>query len=291
MDFSSLVEKVAPSVVGVVVARELDIYGQGVGSAFAIADGVYATAYHVVEAAGEVALITPEGEVAPAEVVAGDPEEDLALLYSHLKKRPLPLGTATKLKVGEPVVALGYPLAMLDSPTATFGIVSAVGRSLSFGNRRFEFLIQTDAAINPGNSGGPLVNTKGEAVGVNSAVIAGAQGIGFAVPIDMVTVMYRIWTRYGRYIRPALGLYVAAINKAMAALYRLPVERGLLVVDVYPDSPADRLGFRRGDIIVKTNGVSVSNVFELRLQIADSIIKGKTPVFEIFREGVLTSLP
>ncbi|MFN7106566.1 MAG: S1C family serine protease, partial [Pyrobaculum sp.] len=267
-------ERSAPSVVGV-VTRQLDFYSHGVGSAFSIGGGLFATALHVVEAAGEVAVVTPEGEVAEAVVVAIDPQEDLALLYSELRAPPLPLGSALRLRVGETVVALGYPLALLDRPTATFGIVSAVGRSLQVGERRFEFLIQTDAAINPGNSGGPLVNARGEAVGVNSSIIAGAQGIGFAVPIDLAKIMAEMVAKYGRYVRPALGVYVAAINKALASLYRLPVDRGLLVVDVQPGSPAEEVGIMKGDVITKVNNVPTTNVFELRLQLAESRVRGK----------------
>ncbi len=289
LDFSSLVENVAPSVVGV-LTRQLDLYNPGVGSAFYIGDGFFATAHHVVETAGEVALVTPEGEAAGGQVVAVDPDQDLALLQSELDARPLALGTVLKLKVGAPVVALGYPLALLDKPTATFGIVSAVGRTLQIGGRTFEFLIQTDAAINPGNSGGPLVNARREAVGVNSSIVAGAQGIGFAVPIDFVKIMAEMVKKYGRYVKPTLGVYVVALNRALASLHHLP-ERGLLVVEVYPDSPAEEFGIRRGDVIVKTNDVATTNVFELRLQLAESLVKGRLPLFEIYRGGEILHLP
>lgn len=284
MDLSNLVEKVARSVVGV-VTRGFGAFGEGFGSAFAIDRGVYATAYHVVAQAGEVALITPEGEVADAVVAAADPAEDLAILYSDLYAVPLALGSALRLRVGQGVVAVGFPLALIDKPTATFGIVSAVGRSLRAGDRFFEYLVQTDAAINPGNSGGPLVNLSGEAVGVCSAVIAGAQGLGFAVPIDLVRIMYQMVKRYGRYVRPALGVYVVALNKALKALYGLPTDRGLLVVDVMPNSPAEEMGIARGDILTKVDGREVANVFELRLLIGEALIQGRTPRIEVLRGG------
>lgn len=286
MDFSDLVERISPSVVGV-VTRHVDIYegDLGFGTAFSIGGGVFATAYHVVASAGEVALVTPEGDRAEGVVIAADPAEDLALLYSELRAPPISLGSALSLKVGQPVLAMGYPLALLDKPTATLGIVSAVGRSLRVGDRVFEYLIQTDAAINPGNSGGPLVNAKGEAVGVNSAIIAGAQGIGFAVPIDLVKIMLEIYRRYGRYVRPALGVYVVAVNKALVSVYGLPVSKGLLVAAVQPGSYADEAGLRRGDIIVAVDGKPVENVFQLRLAVAEAVAEGRTPRLRVVRGG------
>jgi len=149
-----LVEKVSKSVVAV-TTRRLEWPGDvGLGTAFAVDRGVYVTAYHVVASGGGVTLVTPEGEWSEAEKAAADPAKDLVLLCSDLSAPPLPMGSLLRLRVGQGVVAVGFPLALLDKPTATFGIVSAVGRSLSAGDRFFEYLIQTDAAINPGNSGG-----------------------------------------------------------------------------------------------------------------------------------------
>ena len=288
MDLSSLVEKASRSVVGV-VTKLSDVWGleegRSFGTAFSAGGGLFLTAFHVVAGADAVLLVTPEGETAEARPIAGDPNDDLALLASDLSAPPIPLGSALRLKVGEPVLALGYPLAMLDKPTATFGIVSAVGRSLSVGDRVFEFLIQTDAAINPGNSGGPLINSAGEAVGINSSIIAGAQGIGFAVPIDLAKVMIDMVKRYGRYVRPALGVYVAAVNRAMAAVYRLPADRGLLVVAVQPGSYAEEAGLRRGDIIVSVDGKPVENVFQLRLAVSEAFAEGRTPRLGVLRGG------
>ncbi len=285
MDLSSLVEKVSRSVVAV-VTRRFDFTGDfGFGTAFAVDRGVYITAYHVVASSGEMALVTPEGERGEAAVAAADPAEDLAVLYSELSVPPLDVGSVLRLRVGQGVVAVGFPLALLDRPTATFGIVSAVGRALRAGDRFFEYLIQTDAAINPGNSGGPLVNMSGEAVGVCSAVIAGAQGVGFAVPIDIAKIMYEMLRRYGRYVRPALGVYVVALNKALKALHRLPTDKGLLVVDVVPNSPAEEIGIVRGDVLVKVNGREVTNVFEFRLLLGESLLQNRRPRLEVIRGG------
>ncbi|HII47298.1 S1C family serine protease [Pyrobaculum aerophilum] len=291
MDLSGLVERASRSVVGV-ITRQLDLFQGdfGFGTAFAVDSGVFATAFHVVASAEEVALVTPEGDKARGQVIAADAAEDVALIYAELKAPPLPMGSALKLKVGQGVVAIGYPLALLDKPTATFGIVSAVGRTLRAGDRVFEFLIQTDAAINPGNSGGPLINMEGEAVGVNSAIIAGAQGLGFAVPIDIVKIMLEMIRKYGRYVRPALGIYVTALNKAVASIYGIPLDRGLLVVEVLPGSPAEDLGLERGDVILKVDGRAVTNVFELRLRVAEAVISQRRPVFEIWRRGRVLEL-
>jgi serine protease Do len=125
----------------------------------------------------------------------------------------------------------------------------------------------------------------GAAVGVCSAVIAGAQGVGFAVPIDLARVMYEMVRRYGRYVRPALGIYVVALNKALKTLYRLPTDRGLLVVDVVPGSPAEEMGLARGDVVTRVNGREVNNVFEFRLHLGESIIQNRPPRLEVLRGG------
>jgi S1-C subfamily serine protease len=117
----------------------------------------------------------------------------------------------------------------------------------------------------------------GAAVGVCSAVIAGAQGVCFAVPIDLARVMYKMVRHYGRYVRPALGIYVVALNKALKTLYRLPTDRGLLVVDVVPGSPAEEMGLARGDVVIRVNGREVNNVFEFRLLLGESIIQNRPP--------------
>jgi S1-C subfamily serine protease len=153
VDLSNLVEKVSKSVVAVTTRRFEWPGDVGLGTAFAVDRGVYVTAYHVVASGGGVALVTPEGEWSEAEVVAADPAEDLSLPYSDLSAPPLPMGSVLRLRVGQGVVAVGFPLALLDKPTATFGVVSAVGRSLRAGDRFFEYMIQTDAAINPGSRG------------------------------------------------------------------------------------------------------------------------------------------
>ncbi|WP_258870211.1 S1C family serine protease [Pyrobaculum aerophilum] len=131
---------------------------------------------------------------------------------------------------------------------------------------------------------------EGEAVGVNSAIIAGAQGLGFAVPIDIVKIMLEMIRKYGRYVRPALGIYVTALNKAVASIYGIPLDRGLLVVEVLPGSPAEELGLERGDVILKVDGRAVTNVFELRLRVAEAVISQRRPVFEIWRRGRVLEL-
>lgn len=125
----------------------------------------------------------------------------------------------------------------------------------------------------------------GAAVVGSSAVIAGAQGVGFAVPIDLARVMYEMVRRYGRYVRPALGIHVVALNKALKTLHRQPTDRGLLVVDVVPGSPAEEMGLARGDVVTRVNGREVTNVFEFRLHLGESIIQNRPPRLEVLRGG------
>jgi S1-C subfamily serine protease len=183
------------------------------------------------------------------------------------------LGDSNRIEVGEIVLAIGSPLGLLEN-SVTMGVVSAVGRTLTTQEIILEDVIQTDAAINPGNSGGPLVNLNGEAIGVTTAIIPFAQGIGFAIPINAVKRFIEMVSKYGRPLRAWIGVYVAPLNPTMAALYKIPVNEGLLVIRVVPGSPADRRGIVEGDIIVSANGRSVRRTSELREAIEESIDKG-----------------
>ncbi len=290
MELPDLVEAVARSVVGVSARRfqlrDLLVAPQhGFGTAFYIGERVLATAYHVVEGAREVVLASPNGDVYRAEVAAVDPQDDVALLLADVRGTPLAMGSALEVRVGEHVVAIGYPLAMMDRPSATLGIVSAVGRTITVQGRTFDWLIQTDAAINPGNSGGPLVTARGAAVGINNAVVMGAQGVGFAVPIDTARIMYESLARYGRYVRPVIGVYLVPLNRAISRMYQVPRERGLLVVEVVRGSPADLAGLRPGDVIVGVEGHEVDNVFVFRLRLVEALLGSGRASLSIVRDG------
>ncbi|MEM4903253.1 MAG: trypsin-like peptidase domain-containing protein, partial [Ignisphaera sp.] len=261
---ADIIEDVRESVVTIsTVKLGLDeLFGitpvKGVGSGFVIHNkGYIVTNSHVVRNASRVMVVLPDGESIEGRVLASDPQKDLALLKIDIEGlKQLALGDSDKVRVGELVFAIGSPLGLPGS-TVTMGIVSAVNRTIVGENIILEDLIQTDAAINPGNSGGPLVNVDGEAIGVTTAIIPYAQGIGFAIPINTVKRFLDIIAKYGRPVMVWIGVYVAPINRQTAVMYGLPVEEGLVVVDVVRGGPAYSVGIRRGDIIVKANNKKV----------------------------------
>lgn len=258
---------------------------RGVGSGFIIhSKGYIVTNNHVVQGSSTVYVIPPSGETIEAEVVATDPYRDLALVRVDIGGlKPIPLGDSDRIRVGEVVFAIGSPLG-LPGATVTMGVVSAVGRTISGENIILEDLIQTDAAINPGNSGGPLINVGGEAIGVTTAIIPYAQGIGFAIPINTVKRFLEMISRYGRPIVAWIGVYVAPITQEQARMFRLPISKGLVVVGVVRGSPAHEAGISRGDIVVRANGREISSPRELRAAVEESIERGYIEL-EIIRGG------
>ncbi len=284
-----LVEEVKDSVL--TIATEIPhldmLFGErpitGYGSGFVFSPGYAITNAHVVRSAARIVVIYPDGSREETEVLAADPTKDLALVEVSRGVRPLRLGDSDSVRVGDVVLAIGSPLG-LPGPSVTLGVVSALGRTIAGGEIVLEDLIQTDAAINPGNSGGPLVNPSGEAVGVTTAIIPYAQGIGFAIPINTVKRFLEILKRYGRPIRAWIGVYVANISKQMARAVGLPVSEGVYVVKVVPGTPAHRAGIREGDIVVRAGSRDVRRVRDLREAIEDSVDRGYVDV-EIVRGG------
>mgnify|MGYP001772600375 CR=1 FL=1 len=278
-EIAIVVKRIKPSVVTISteIPHPLLFFGyepvRGYGSGFIIAPGYVVTNAHVVHSASRVSVIFSDGYISEARVIASDPHRDLALLRTAEHGVPIKLGDSNKLEVGEIVLAVGSPLGLLEN-SVTMGVVSAVGRTITSQNVILEDVIQTDAAINPGNSGGPLVNLEGEAVGVTTAIIPFAQGIGFAIPINTVKRFIEMINRYGKPLRAWIGVYVAPLNPTMAALYNLPVSEGLLVVKVIPGFPAHASGIVEGDIIVSANGKPVKRTSELKEVIEDSIDEG-----------------
>jgi len=248
---------------------------RGVGSGFIIhGKGYIVTNNHVVQGSSTVYVVTSSGETIEADVVATDPYRDLALVkVDAYNLKPIALGDSDKIRVGEIVFAIGSPLG-LPGATVTMGVVSAVGRTISGENIILEDLIQTDAAINPGNSGGPLINVNGEAIGVTTAIIPYAQGIGFAIPINTVKRFLEMISRYGKPIVAWIGVYVAPITHEQAKMFRLSISKGLIVVGVVRGGPAYEVGISRGDIIVKANGKEISSPRELRMVVEESIDRG-----------------
>jgi serine protease Do len=270
--FADLAENVSPAVVFLrvtVSAGGASLPGvgeaRGEGSGFIIhEDGLVVTNHHVVENARVITVVTMDGEEYPAEVVGTDPRTDIALVRMETD-HPLPitpLGESSDLRVGDWVVAIGNPLGLEHS--VTVGIVSALGRRdiRPEGRDLIEDFIQTDASINPGNSGGPLLDINGNVVGVNSAVSIAANGIGFAIPIDMVkTLLPQLMN--GEVIRSYLGVRTGAVSPEMRDEFALGAQQGAYVVEVVDGAPAARAGIQRGDVIIKFGGVEIGEPREL----------------------------
>jgi serine protease DegS len=233
-------------------------------------EGHIATNNHVVENADQVRVQLADHRVAVARVVGRDPDSDLALLKIDLEHLPImPFGHSDQLRVGDVVLAIGNALGL--SQTVTHGIVSATGRG-QLGLATFENFIQTDAAINLGNSGGALINTRGELVGINTAIAAktsGAEGIGFAIPVNMVRgVMHELIT-HGKVVRGWIGIVPEDFSDDQAVSLGL-AHGGVVVVAFYPDSPGQAAGLHRGDILTLCDGASVKNSQDLLAHIASS---------------------
>lgn len=236
---------------------------QGIGSGVVVdARGYVATNRHVVMDSREISVTTIDGKKFSGEVVGTDATSDTAVV--KMEGRGLPpaeLGDSDSLKVGQLVIAIGNPFGfILGGPTVTIGVVSALGRNIQAEDRLFENLIQTDAAINPGNSGGPLLDSGGRVIGINTAMIPFAQGIGFAVPINTVKKVVEELITYGRVIRPWLGIAGLNITNELASYYDLPVREGILIARVVPGGPADEAGLSDGDIILSVDGSAVRNM-------------------------------
>jgi S1-C subfamily serine protease len=267
------VDRVGPAVVKVDVeaaapagrgGRRRSRGGAGSGFVFA-SDGLILTNSHVVDGAQVIRVTTLEGERLTADLVGDDPHTDLAVLRVTARAlHAAPLGDSTRLRPGQLVVAIGNPLGFQHTVTA--GVVSALGRSLRARSvRLIDNLIQTDAALNPGNSGGPLVTSRGEVVGVNTAVVLGGQGIAFAVPSATATRVISALLRFGRVRRGWLGVagQDAAIPRRLSHAYGLAADRGLAVTAVSDASPAHRAGVQPGDVIVDFDGAAVSGADDL----------------------------
>ncbi len=268
-------QTVGPAVVGITnkgIARDFFsnrkvMVEQGSGSGVIFdAQGYIATNYHVVANAQEISVSLADGRTMDGKVIGVDAATDLAVVKVDAQNLPVAiLGDSDALMVGEPAIAIGNPLGLEFKGSVTAGVISALNRSLDIGERRFK-LIQTDAAINPGNSGGALVNADGVVIGINSAKIAlsGVEGIGFAIPINSARPILQSLIDKGRVIRAYLG--VGALDPTTAAKYgyELKLEKGVYIVKVSLNGPADKAGIREKDIILKVAGAETNSVAELR---------------------------
>ncbi len=244
-----------------------DFTQRSLGSGFIIdGSGHIVTNNHVIEDADQIEVKLTDGREYSAEIVGRDPNTDLALIKIDADGAlPLArLGDSDALEVGQWVVAIGSPFGL--EHTVTAGIVSAKGRVI--GSGPYDDFIQTDASINPGNSGGPLINMEGEVVGINTAIIASGQGIGFAVPVNMAKGIISQLKSHGEVTRGWLGVAIQDLTPEIAEYYGLEPGKGVLVTEVFEDDPADRAGIRAKDVITSVNGRPVDSSRELTRMIA-----------------------
>lgn len=261
---------------------------QGTGSGFIFSsDGLILTNAHVVQNADEVRVTLKDGRTFDGKVVGADPVTDVAVIDIPANDLPtVPLGTSENIIPGDWAIAIGNPLGLNN--TVTVGIISAIGRSSSqvgIPDKRVSF-IQTDAAINPGNSGGPLLNAQGEVIGVNTAIRADAQGLGFAIPIEIASRIANQLITEGEAAHPYLGIRMVTltpsvrkeINQEDQFDFQVEAEKGVIVVEVIDDSPADRAGFEQGDIIMKVGGKTIRTAVEVQQAVEMSQIGAELPV-------------
>ena len=278
-------ERVSPSVVHV---RR----GRGAGSGVVITpDGYVLTNAHVVDDAKSVEVVLVDGSSYRAPVIGADPATDLAVVRALGPTLPaVELATADTLRVGQLVIAIGDPLGLQS--TVTTGVVSALGRSLNAKDgRTIENVIQTDAALNPGNSGGPLVDTHARVVGVNTAIIAGAQGIAFAIPAATARMVASALIREGRVRRAFLGISGAMtpIGRQLAQSLGLTATSGIRVLDVERAGPADRAGIRPRDILVAMDGATLASLTDLQRALTVDVV-GRPTLISIVRRGERATL-
>jgi S1-C subfamily serine protease len=286
------VERVTPAVVKLYVRQRLvappgrgrgrppmEVGGSGSGFIFT-PDGLVLTNSHVVHGATSIDVTLADARRARADLVGDDPETDLAVVrIAAPDLTPALLGDSQMLRAGQIVIAIGNPFGF--QATVTAGVVSALGRSLrARSGRLLDDIIQTDAALNPGNSGGPLVTTRGEVVGVNTAVIQGAQGLAFAVAINTAKFVAGRLIRDGRIRRGWIGVAVqnVTVRRRLARAYGLAADTGVLVASVEPNSPAERAGVRERDIIIGLGSQPVSAVDDLHRLLVDEGIGAELPL-------------
>jgi serine protease Do len=253
------------------------------GSGFIIdKQGYVVTNNHVIENADQIKVRLDDDNEFDAEVIGRDPNTDIALLKIPAKKElpAVEIGDSDELKIGQWVVAIGSPFGL--ERTVTAGIVSAKGRVI--GSGPYDDFIQTDASINPGNSGGPLLNMKGEVIGINTAIIASGTGIGFAIPINLAKGVIAQLKAEGEVTRGWLGVAIQDLTSEMAEYYSLGDRKGVLVADVFKDDPADVAGIQAKDIILTVNDEKVETSRQLTAKIA-AIKVGDTAKVKVFRNG------
>ncbi|HMK50856.1 MAG TPA: trypsin-like peptidase domain-containing protein [Thermodesulfobacteriota bacterium] len=296
-------EKISPSVVNIDVRKTSkgrqttpfrspgELRGNGSGFIFT-PDGFILTNSHVVHQADKMMVTLPDGRLFEGDLVGEDPHTDLAVVRINGSNfLATPLGDSQKIRVGQLVIAIGNPYGF--QCTVTSGVVSALGRSLrSISGRLIDNIIQTDAALNPGNSGGPLVTSRGDVIGVNTAMILAAQGICFAIGINTAKFVAGRLIKEGKIRRSYIGLggQNVSLLRRIVRFHHLPVESGILIVSIEEGSPAQRAGLSEGDIIVGFDGQPTAGIDDLHRMLTEEKVGVRTPLTVIRRTEKL-SLP
>jgi serine protease Do len=263
---------------------------QSLGSGFIInSDGLIITNNHMVEGAEQIKVKLSDGREFKANVIGRDSKTDLALIkisspFEHLPV--LELGDSDKMRVGDWVLAVGIPFGL--EHTVTQGIISATGRVL--GSGPYDNFLQTDAPINPGNSGGPLVNLRGEVIGINTAIVSGGQGLGFAIPSSLAKSIIAQLKEKGKVVRGWMGVSIQSVTPELAKSFGMKEAKGALVGDVSPGSPADKAGLKRGDVIVAYDGKEIKDSNDLPRFVAETPV-GKKVEVTIIRDGKEKRVP
>ncbi|MCY4262563.1 MAG: DegQ family serine endoprotease [Candidatus Dadabacteria bacterium] len=263
--------------------REREFRRKGLGSGFIVSkDGYIVTNNHVISKAEDVQVVLYDGSRYTAEIVGQDPKTDLAVLRIKPEKELIPVvfGNSDKLRIGDWVMAIGNPFGL--GYTVTVGIVSAKGRSLGLG--AYDDFIQTDASLNPGNSGGPLFNLGGQVVGVNTAIAARGQGIGFSIPAEIAKGVISQLMEKGKVVRGWLGVMIQPITQEIAESMGHEGTDGALISDISPGSPAEKAGLRRGDVVVKFDGETIKEFTSLSKLVAMKA-PGTSAKITVVRDG------
>jgi serine protease Do len=294
----AMVARVLPAVVSITTRHierdQLDrpIVTPGLGSGIIVdRRGYILTNDHLIDGVEQIKIALADERTFRATLVGRDPFTDLAVLKIDGTNLPVAaLGDSDRVAIGETVVAIGNPLWIEGGATVTAGVVSGLGRSTEQeGLPVLHNLIQTDAAINPGNSGGPLMDLAGRVIGINTAVIAAAHGIGFAIPINRARPVMQALIARGRIARTSLGLFAVSLTPQLAYVYDLPVERGALIKRIEPSGPAHRAGLEAGDVVTDVGGRPVRNLHDLHDGMAHHKA-GEAVALRVWRAGRMLSV-
>jgi len=289
-----VVKALTPSVVQIVTETTTrnffnrPVPRSGVGTGIILSeDGYILTNNHVVDGAQQLTVILSNGESYPAEIVGTDLDTDTAVIRIEASGLfPANLGNSSELQVGEEVIAIGHALGLPGGPTVSAGVISAVGRSIDTSSQiTIVDLIQTDAAINPGNSGGPLVNDRAEVIGINTAIIQGTEGIGFAINIDDAKIVIEQILGDGHVERGFLGITLVNLTPALASQLGLPFSQGILVTSVLEGSAAEGAGLRIDDVIVQMGDELIGNTGKLSNFLLEHL-PGETTDLTLYRDGM-----